>query len=447
MISEMNSSRLIYKILMSCIIMIFTFSCKKDNDDTIRRNTLLEWNKLILELERNTPGYRAPVSARMFAYVELAAYMASREICPPVSIENLISNISISSNKEVLEIEPGIALSNCMYELLNLFFATAPESYRIKISELNIRVQKRFLHLLNEDTYSRSLIHGSEIAKLIWSYSKSDTIGHDGFLFNYDHTFKPKECIGCWQVTGERAMPALLPHWGNARTFLVDASDIEINPPVPYDTSVFSDFYRQALEVLYVSKNLDDQRKRISDFWSDDIPGLTISPVGRWFNIAIQAIEQSNIKYKESLELFLLMGMALNDAGVICWNAKYNFNVQRPETYIMKNIESDWISRIPSPSFPSYPSGHSIFGGAASSILENYFGTSFQMTDKTHLNRTEFIGTPRTYKSFAEMAKENALSRIYIGVHYSKDCEEGLRLGRLIGKTYIQKKNNLSFLN
>ena len=46
----------------------------------------------------------------------------------------------------------------------------------------------------------------------------------------------------------------------------------------------------------------------------------------------------------------------------------------------------------------------------------------------------DFKATPRKYTSFAEMANENALSRLYMGVHYRMDCEEGLRLGRLVGQ-------------
>jgi hypothetical protein len=32
------------------------------------------------------------------------------------------------------------------------------------------------------------------------------------------------------------------------------------------------------------------------------------------------------------------------------------------------------------------------------------------------------------------MSRENALSRIVGGVHYRMDCEEGLRIGQIIGQ-------------
>ena len=54
----------------------------------------------------------------------------------------------------------------------------------------------------------------------------------------------------------------------------------------------------------------------------------------------------------------------------------------------------------------------------------------------------ELASRPRSYKSFAEMAQENAASRVFLGVHYRMDCEEGMRVGKLVG----QKIANLQLL-
>jgi hypothetical protein len=99
---------------------------------------------------------------------------------------------------------------------------------------------------------------------------------------------------------------------------------------------------------------------------------------------------------------------------------------------------------IPAPSFPAYPSGHSVFGATAAVILENYFGSTFNLTDNSHEGRKEFLGKPRTFNSFFEMANENARSRMHLGVHFRMDCEEGMRLGNRIGKVYTGKKGFLS---
>jgi len=60
------------------------------------------------------------------------------------------------------------------------------------------------------------------------------------------------------------------------------------------------------------------------------------------------------------------------------------------------------------------------------------------MTDRCHEGRPEFIGTPRAFNSFYEMAEENAESRIPLGVHYRMDCEQGVNLGYRCGRRVNQ---------
>lgn len=106
----------------------------------------------------------------------------------------------------------------------------------------------------------------------------------------------------------------------------------------------------------------------------------------------------------------------------------------RPDAYIQQNIDPLWKPLHDTPSFPAYPSGHSAFGGAASVVLSDLLGDNLPITDRSHEHCKIFIGKPRTFTSFKAMAEENAISRLYMGVHYRMDCEEGLRLGYLIGE-------------
>jgi hypothetical protein len=44
----------------------------------------------------------------------------------------------------------------------------------------------------------------------------------------------------------------------------------------------------------------------------------------------------------------------------------------------------------------------------------------------------------RAYSSFSAAADENAVSRIYIGIHFRRAVEEGLRHGRKIGAYAVE---------
>ncbi|MEO5905640.1 MAG: vanadium-dependent haloperoxidase, partial [Saprospiraceae bacterium] len=128
-----------------------------------------------------------------------------------------------------------------------------------------------------------------------------------------------------------------------------------------------------------------------------------------------------------------------NDAAVAAWKSKYIYNTERPETYIHKYIDPNFKSILGNaigtsginPSFPGYPSGHSTFAGVSDRIFTHFFGENYKFTDHCHVGRTEFIGIPRTYTSWTQMAEENAYSRIPLGVHIRMDCSEGLRLGNV----------------
>ena len=74
-----------------------------------------------------------------------------------------------------------------------------------------------------------------------------------------------------------------------------------------------------------------------------------------------------------------------------------------------------------------------MMGAAAAKVLTDLYGNDYTMTDRSHEGLADFVTKTREFKSFEDMAKENALSRILLGVHYRMDCEEGLRLGELIG--------------
>jgi membrane-associated phospholipid phosphatase len=149
----------------------------------------------------------------------------------------------------------------------------------------------------------------------------------------------------------------------------------------------------------------------------------------------------------QALEAYAKVGFALADAGIRCWAEKYRHNYLRPIDYIRDVMgEPEWNTvmcpdgsgRGSTPNFPAYPSGHSTFGAASAVVLADVFGEDYGMTDRCHEDRTEFNGTPRTFGSFFEMAKENAVSRLYLGVHFRMDSDAGLALGYEVGEKVLK---------
>ena len=109
-----------------------------------------------------------------------------------------------------------------------------------------------------------------------------------------------------------------------------------------------------------------------------------------------------------------LLNMALMDAGIVCWDAKYFYFNPRP-TQLDPNIKT--LTGIPN--FPAFISGHSTFSAAAATILGHII--------------------PVRKGDYEAMAREASLSRMYGGIHYRSDCEVGLEVGKNVGNYAVQR--------
>ena len=103
-----------------------------------------------------------------------------------------------------------------------------------------------------------------------------------------------------------------------------------------------------------------------------------------------------------------LLNIALMDAAIACWDTKFFYFNPRPS-----QVDSRIKTVTGLPNFPSYTSGHSTFSGAAATVLGHLI--------------------PAKAAEFTAMAKEASLSRLYGGIHYRSDCEQGLICGQRVG--------------
>lgn len=75
---------------------------------------------------------------------------------------------------------------------------------------------------------------------------------------------------------------------------------------------------------------------------------------------------------------------------------------------------------------PDYPSAHANFGGAVASILK-----LFLETDRVEISQTCVTkpGVTGVYTSISKAARDNSLSRIYVGYHFRLACIKGEEQG------------------
>lgn len=245
---------------------------------------------------------------------------------------------------------------------------------------------------------------------------------------------------GDWQPTPPAFAGAVLPQWPSVTPFCVpDMVSIRRPGPPSLTSAEFTTTFNETK--LLGAKNSTArtaEQTQIALFWVDG-PG-TATPPGHWFQIARDLAVQRGNTLEENARLFALLGMAVCDAGICAWDNKYAYNDWRPITAI-RAADTDgnpdtvadpaWEPLIPTPAFPSYVSGHSTFSGAASKILALFYGS-----DEIEFTTTsdDVPGVARTYNRFSQAANEAGRSRIYGGIHWEYDNQDGLAAGRELGE-------------
>lgn len=80
------------------------------------------------------------------------------------------------------------------------------------------------------------------------------------------------------------------------------------------------------------------------------------------------------------------------------------------------------------PRHPAYPSGHSTYAGAASTVLAYFFGN-----DDTPEFLTPGVPTTKIGDELRAMADNIGMGRMWAGIHWRSDHEAGLKLGQVVG--------------
>lgn len=400
------------------------------------------WFQLQMVLIEKSAGFSPPVASRALGYSGVALYEA---IVPGMTDYNsLVGKLNGLTSLPAVEAGkdyhwPTVA-NSAMATISRHMYANATTEYMAKIDSLENHFVAKYKDSLATDLFNRSVARGKAVSDAIFEWSKTDG-GHEGYTKNFPTSYVPPVGPGMWEPTPRPSGPpqnALQPYWGNNRPFILPVGNVNatVDPgaPLAYSTDTASAFYKEGLEVYNTVKNLTAEQRAIALFWSDD-PGATCTPPGH----SISILNQANIGCNMSLDFcaaaYAKVGIAVADAFISCWAAKYKYNLLRPITYIQKVIDNTWnnptiTDPLTTPPFPEYPSGHSVQSGAAATVLSAMFGPAFAFTDHTHDAKGK---AARTFSSFNAAADEAALSRLYGGIHFRAAIERGVQQGNKIG--------------
>jgi len=221
--------------------------------------------------------------------------------------------------------------------------------------------------------------------------------------------------------------PAALVQWASMTPFVLKSADQFRCPDPPAVNSPRALADLEEVKAIGGSKSATrtPEQSEIGRYWYES------SPQG-WNRIAREVLAARQFDVWENARLFALLNLAMADGYIGGFDTKYHCNYWRPVTAIRAGGDSEWLSYLPTPPVPDYPSNHTVEGAAAATVMARFFNTDFISFSMT--SGGEYPGITRKFWSFSEAARENGASRILCGIHFSTAVNAGYVQGERIGE-------------
>ncbi|MEX6689553.1 vanadium-dependent haloperoxidase [Danxiaibacter flavus] len=424
--------RLVISTLIVCMV-----ACTKQDQFTLPQNAkgtgklLTDWIAVHLRLIKNTTGLSHVAYSRHFAYTSIAFYESLVPGSPGhQSIAGRLQNLNNLPAPQTTQL-CWIAAGNSAYASLMRFFYSGNKINLPIIDSLEAAENEQ---LVNIARYSQAAVtagneFGNNLAQAIINWSMQDGSA------NIHPPYVPPTGDSLWVPTPPAFAVPAAPYWGDNKTIISGSIDNTLAPaPIPFSVQPASPFYNMANDLFAASQNLTTDQKDMAGHWDDSPNGKYVTAFGHWASILSQMITKLDLSLIRSAAIYAGMSIAMNDASISCWKAKYTYNRIRPVSYIRLYLGSpDWTSFITTPAHPEYPAAHSTLSYAAATVLTHYLG-NVPFTDHTYDN----VGlAPRSYTSFIAAATEAGNSRFYGGIHFLPSIKAGAICGTAVSKNVL----------
>ena len=246
------------------------------------------------------------------------------------------------------------------------------------------------------------------------------------------NTYQPHTTAGVYVPT---MFPAV-PHWGKRKPWVMASADqFRPGPPPSLSSETWK---RDYAEIKALGGKNSTQRTAeqtaIAQFWE------ATAPVVYW-PVARSVANAPGRDVADNARLLAVAAMAMDDALIAVFDAKYTYNFWRPVTAI-RNADGDardpgWTPFIDTPMHPEYPCAHCIVSASLGAVLAAELGTG--PVPKLSSTSHTAGGAVRTWGSVDDFVQEVAVGRIYDGVHYRNSSEVGTAMGKAVGELAVKR--------
>jgi membrane-associated phospholipid phosphatase len=323
----------------------------------------------------------------------------------PSKVDSGIQSLMTTTDLPAYPSEDAV-VSGVTAELLKLLFPTSIEEITLKAGE-----QRQAALLSGRSSASdiaAGLALGQAVAAVFTARAGTDGMKTAGSAAQVPALTSAAIAKGeiPWKSLETPPRPPMLPQFGKVTAWMMTPADIVKERPGPPPSTSSTQMATELAEVKHAVDNLSRSQLAIVYKWADGVS--TPTPPGHWNFIAEPYIAKAQFSEVRAARALALLNMALHDAAVECWDAKFAYFNPRPS-----QLDPRIRTVIGLPNFPSYTSGHSTFSAAASAVLSYLF--------------------PDGAAYFDAQKEEAAISRLYGGIHYRSDIEIGKTVGQRVG--------------
>jgi hypothetical protein len=261
-----------------------------------------------------------------------------------------------------------------------------------------------------------------------------DSRAHDGATD--PDPYRPRTPPGVYVPTTTMASST----WPTLKPFVLERADqFRPGPPVSLASKEWAADYNEVrlLGARESAARTADQTET-ARFW------LMTGPAA-YHPIARQIIEARHLPLIDSSHFMAMYAVALADAYVAVFDAKYHYEFWRPVTAIRNgdidgnpDTERDatWQPLDATPMHPEYPCAHCIQSGTAAAVIELSGGLGDLA--EFHLTSLTAPGVTHHWTNLESFTDEVANARIWAGFHYRASTRVGTAMGREVGRYIVQ---------
>jgi membrane-associated phospholipid phosphatase len=279
----------------------------------------------------------------------------------------------------------------------------------------------------------RGVAWGQEVADAIWTWRSTD-----GFT-PPPPPFTGGTNIGEWRPTPPAFAPGAGPQFAYMTPWvIVTPSQFRPEGPPALTSARYAMVFNETKDFGSLSSTLRTADQTLfSKFWNAS------TTVYSWNRIALYLGAERHMTLLQNALVLGALDVAMADAAIACWEAKYHYVFWRPVTAIpladsdgnpATISDPNWTPLLITPAHPEYPSGHSTTSAAGATVLAHYFGKNSSFT----VDSDVMLGVVRSFPNFAAALAEINNARVFGGIHFRTAVEDGQATGTAVAKFVLK---------